>query len=97
MIAAPDIIVAAQFIRRVQPDYPPIAATGHWEGTVVVLITLGPDGVIEAKIGTTSGYVALDRAALRAAEESTYRPPEINGKPAIETYRVIYTFTLSDA
>ncbi len=91
------MIVAAAFLHRVQPDYPAIAATGHWEGTVVVLITLGPAGVIEAKIGTSSGYTALDRAALRAAEESTYRPPEINGKPAIETYRVIYTFTVSDA
>lgn len=91
------MIVAAEFIRRLQPDYPAIAITGNWEGTVVVLITLGPDGIIDAKIGTSSGYAVLDRAALRAAEESTYRPPEINGKPAIETYRVIYTFTLNGA
>lgn len=91
------MIIAAEFDHRVIPPYPSMAVDARWEGTVIVLLTIGPDGVIEAHVGTSSGYAVLDRAALRAAEESTYRPPELNGKPAIETYRVIYTFNLSDA
>lgn len=92
-----DMIIAAEFEHRVLPTYPSMAIDAHWEGTVIVLVTIGPDGVIDEHIGTSSGYAVLDRAALKAAKESTYRPPELNGKPAIETYRVIYTFSLNDA
>lgn len=89
-----DMIVAAEFEHRVIPSYPAIAVSAGWEGTVIVLVTIGPDGIIEAHVGTSSGYAPLDRAAVEAAKESTYRPPEVNGQPAIETYRVIYTFSL---
>lgn len=92
-----DMVIAAEFVRRVLPVYPQIAIDGHWEGTVIVWVTIGPEGVISADVATSSGYPVLDRAALLAAKESTYRPPEVNGEPAIETYRVIYTFTLNDA
>lgn len=88
------MIVAAEFEHRVIPSYPAIAVSADWEGTVIVLVTIGPDGIIEAHVGTSSGYAPLDRAAVEAAKESTYRPPEVNGQPAIETYRVIYTFSL---
>ena len=91
-----DMIVSAEFEHRAIPEYPEIARAAHWEGTVIVLITIGPQGMISAQIGTSSGFPSLDNAALVAAKESTYRPPEVNGTPAIETYRVIYTFTLND-
>ena len=90
------MIVDAVFLRRCFPNYPDIARQAGWEGTVIVLVTIGPDGVEDARIGATSGYPALDRAALETAKECTYRPPEVNGKPAVETYRIIYTFTLND-
>ncbi|MBC5805794.1 MAG: TonB family protein [Candidatus Eremiobacter antarcticus] len=91
---ARDIIVAAQFVHRAPLRYPPIAKDAGWQGTVMILLTIGPDGIERTSIGSSSGYPALDRAALAAAKESTYRSPEVNGKPAIETYRIIYTFSL---
>ena len=89
------VVVSARFIHEVHPDYPRDATEAGEEGTVIVLLTVGPDGVSDARVWVSSGYPSLDRAALQAAKESTYSVPEVNGEPATETYRVIYTFNIS--
>ena len=63
-------------------------------GTVIVLLTVGPQGPSDIRVWVSSGYPSLDRAALTAAQESTYSVPEHNGEPVMETYRIIYTFSL---
>jgi protein TonB len=96
--APPDyryIVVSARFIHRVQPAYPDEAMRAGEEGTVIVTLTIGPSGVSDVRIWESSGYADLDREALRAAKESTYSIPEVNGEPATETYRVIYTFSIN--
>jgi periplasmic protein TonB len=93
---ARDIIISARFIKRVEPIYPEIAVQEGAEGTVIILLTIGPDGsASDVRVWQSSGITALDRAALEAAEQSTYAPPEVNGEPATQTYRIIYTFYLS--
>ena len=89
------IVVSARFIHRVQPEYPRDAMTAGEEGTVIITLTIGPEGVSDVRVWESSGYPDLDREALRAAKESTYSIPEVNGEPATETYRVIYTFSLN--
>lgn len=89
------VVVSARFIHRVDPTYPLDPVTGGDEGTVIILLTIGPDGVSDVRVWESSGYPALDRAALQAAKESTYSVPEVNGEPVTETYRIIYTFTLN--
>ena len=89
------VITDARFIQQVQPQYPRDAINASEEGTVVVLVTVGPQGPSDARILISSGYPSLDRAALQAAKESTYSVPEVNGQPATETYRIIYTFDLN--
>ena len=89
------VVVSARFIHRVQPVYPVEAMTAGEEGTVIVTLIIGPEGVSGVRIWESSGYPDLDREALRAAKESTYSIPEVNGEPATETYRVIYTFSLN--
>lgn len=93
-VDARDVIVSARFTNRVRVEYPLIAIENRWEGTVIILLTIGPSGIGDVRVGESSGYGALDKAALRAAEESGYSIPEINGQPATETYRIIYTFSL---
>ena len=94
-VYAPQTVVDARFTNKVTPEYPEIAKQQGIQGTCVVLVTIGPDGaVIGTKIGQSSGNPALDQAALTAARQSSYSPPEINGKPATETYKVVYTFSL---
>lgn len=95
-IDARDIIVSARFIKRVEPEFPEVAIDQEVEGTVIVLVTIGPDGVARnVRVWQSSGNLSLDRAALLAAQQSTYAPPEVNGQPATQTYRVIYTFYLN--
>jgi protein TonB len=92
---ARDIIVTARFIKQVQPEYPQEAIDAGAQGTVVILVTIGPDGsASDIRVSQSSGSAALDRAALEAAKESTFAPPEVDGQPATQTYRIIYTFYL---
>ena len=95
-IDARDRVVGESFRHEVKPVYPDIAKDGGQEGTVVVLVTIGPDGMaLDARIAQSSGSPAIDQAALRAAKASLYYPAEIDGKPAIMTCRIIYTFQLT--
>jgi len=88
------VIVSARFEHEVRPEYPHDAFEQGEEGTVIVLLTVGPDGPSDIRVWVSSGYASLDRAALMAAQESSYSVPEHNGEPVTETYRVIYTFSL---
>lgn len=95
-IDARDQIIDASFRHEVKPRYPEMATVDGAEGTVVVLLTIGPDGnVLSARVAQSSGSLVLDQEALYAAKASSYYPPEIDGKPAIMTYRIVYTFQLS--
>jgi len=45
-------------------QYPPLARRAGWEGTVLLAVTLDPDGVLAAvRVERSSGYEILDRAA----------------------------------
>lgn len=94
-VYAPEMVVEARFVHQVQPDYPDVAKEQGAQGTAVVLATIGPNGnVISTRIDQTTGNKLLDAAALSAARQSSFEPPMINGKPATETYRLVYTFAL---
>jgi TonB family protein len=94
-VYAPEMVVEARFTHQAKPDYPDVAKEQNAEGTAVVLATIGPDGhVLSARIDQSTGNKLLDGAALAAARESGFEPPKINGKPATETYRLVYTFAL---
>jgi protein TonB len=94
-VYAPDTVVDARFIHEVQPDYPAIAKEQGAEGTAVVFATVGPKGnVMSTRIDQSTGNRLLDQAALSAARESSFEAPEINGREATETYRIVYTFAL---
>ncbi|MBV8163378.1 MAG: energy transducer TonB [Candidatus Eremiobacteraeota bacterium] len=88
------VIVSARFEHEVRPEYPHDAFEQGEEGTVIILLTVGPDGPSDIRVWVSSGYASLDRAALMAAQESSYSAPEHNGEPVTETYRIIYTFSL---
>jgi protein TonB len=94
-VYAPEMVVEARFVHQAQPDYPEVAKEQNAQGTAVVMATIGPNGnVISTRIDQSTGNKLLDGAALTAARQSTFEPPMINGKPATETYRLVYTFAL---
>jgi len=92
-VFAPERIVDAQVRVAVQPDESQADVDRGAHGTSVVLVTIDPKGnVINAVVGSSSGYSTLDRAAISAARASQFIAPKINGRPATETYRVVYDF-----
>ena len=94
-VYAPDTVVDARFLHQVEPDYPEVAKAQGVQGTAVVFATVGPKGnVISTHVDQSTGNKLLDQAALSAARDSSFAPPEINGRPATETYRISYTFAL---
>jgi protein TonB len=92
-INAADRIVEAKMSYAAAPDYPDMARDEGVRGTSVVLVTVdGKGSIMHMSIASSSGNGSLDRAALAAARSSQYVAPRIDGKPAIETYRVTYDF-----
>jgi len=95
-VYAPRVVVDARFVDRVAPVYPDIAREQGAQGTAIVLATVGPKGnVISVALDQSTGNKMLDQSALSAARTSRFQPPEIGGKPATETYRIVYTFDLN--
>ncbi len=95
-VYAPRVVVDARFVDRVAPAYPDIAREQGAQGTAIVLATVGPKGnVISVALDQSTGNKVLDQSALAAARTSRFQPPEIGGKPATETYRIVYTFDLN--
>lgn len=91
----PQQSVEGYFIRKVAPDYPEIARDENVEGSVTVRVTIGPDGRLEnAVVVQSSGNAELDAAALKAARDSLYRAPTLDGQPTKRDYLIVYTFNL---
>ena len=85
----------SEIIHKVSPDYPQVAQEQNIQGDVTVRVTIGPHGeVVAAVISASSGNPLLDQAALKAARETTYKPPMLGGVPTQRDYLVIYTFRL---
>lgn len=64
----------------VQPRYPMAAVRRHEEGTVLVRVTVGHDGLpTYAEVARSSGSQALDKAAREAVLRWRFHPVRING------------------
>jgi protein TonB len=56
--------------RRVDPTYPSASRRAGETGTVVLTVTVGPDGSpTEVEIARSSGFAALDQAAIDAVKK----------------------------
>jgi protein TonB len=56
------------------PEYPARARRQGWQGTVDVDVRVGGDGAVEeASVGRSSGFAALDTAAVSVARRSRFR------------------------
>jgi protein TonB len=79
------------------PSYPPSARRQGIEGIVRVRVLVGPDGkVIQALVVKTSGYDALDEAALEAVVDWRFEPARRDGEPVRSWASVPIQFRLID-
>jgi len=78
-------------LKRVEPDYPPIAVSAHLEGLVILEAIVDRDGnVSEVKV-LRSLHPLLDREAENAVKQWRYSPLVLNGTRE----RFMLTVTLS--
>jgi TonB family protein len=80
-------------ILPMQPDDLPAARAVHASGTTVVRVDLDETStVVGAAVVRSSGYAPLDRAALAAAQKSSYRTESFACRPVASTYQFTVTF-----
>ena len=83
-------------VRRVQPNYPPLARQARIAGTVVLRAVISKDGSIE-NLTLVSGHPMLAPAAIDAVKQWKYKPYLLNGEPVEVDTEVQVNFTLSEA
>ena len=84
----------AKLVRKVIPEYPPIARATRISGVVRLIGTIAKDGTIR-DLQLVSGHPMLARAALEAVQQWVYKPTLLNGKPVEVIAPIEVNFTLS--
>jgi periplasmic protein TonB len=81
-------------IRKVNPNYPPLARQARIQGQVVLHAVISKDGSIE-NLTLVSGHPMLAPAAIDAVKQWKYKPYLLNGEPVEVDTEVQVNFTLS--
>lgn len=81
-------------VRKVLPEYPPIAKQIHLQGAVVLLATIARDGHVE-HVEPLSGPAMLVLPAKRAVEQWQYRPYLLNHAPVEVQTQITVNFVLN--
>jgi protein TonB len=87
-------VVSGLLLRRVQPNYPPLARQARIQGVVVLQAQISKDGSIE-NLQLISGHPMLAPAAIEAVKQWKYKPYLLNGEPVEVDTQVQVNFTLA--
>ncbi len=83
--------------RAIKPTYPIGSRRRGEEGTVILDVTVGPDGhATQVARVSSSGFPELDRAAERAAAQARFKPGTRDGKSVESAARLTLIFRLRD-
>ncbi len=81
-------------IRKVTPNYPPLARQARIQGQVVLQAEISKDGTIQ-NLQLISGHPMLVPAAIEAVKQWRYKPYLLNGEPVAVETQVVVNFSLS--
>jgi protein TonB len=87
-------VATGLLIRKVQPNYPPLARQARIQGTVVLQAEISKEGTIQ-NLQLISGHPMLAPAAIEAVKQWRYKPYLLNGEPVAVDTQVQVNFTLS--
>jgi periplasmic protein TonB len=87
-------VTSGLLIRKVNPNYPPLARQARISGTVVLHAVISKDGSIE-NLSLVSGHPMLAPAAIDAVKQWKYKPYLLNGEPVEVDTEVQVNFTLA--
>jgi protein TonB len=81
-------------IRKVTPNYPPLAKQARIQGAVVLQAEISKEGTIQ-NLQLISGHPMLAPAAIEAVRQWRYKPYLLNGEPVAVETQVVVNFSLS--
>ena len=92
-----DAAIPAAVWRKVEPAVPREARLHRWQGTVLLAVTVSPEGLPAlVEIQRSSGHALLDRAAIEAMWQWRFVPARRGGVPVEERIAVPITFRIVD-
>src|SRR3984893_14234519 len=81
-------------IRKIQPNYPPLARQARIQGAVLLPAEISKDGSIQ-NLRLISGHPMLAPAAIEAVKQWKYKPYILNGEPVEVETQITVNFTLA--
>ena len=78
-----------------KPEYPEIARRSALEGTVIVKVLVGPDGLVKDAQVIQGVHPLLDRAAIAAARKCTFTPGKQRNIPVKAWMALPFAFRLN--
>ena len=87
-------VATGLLIRKVTPNYPPLAKQARIQGSVVLQAEISKDGTIQ-NLQLISGHPMLAPAAIEAVKQWRYKPYLLNGEPVAVETQVVVNFSLS--
>ena len=81
-------------IRKIQPNYPPLARQARIQGSVLLQAEISKDSTIE-NLHLISGHPMLAPAAIEAVKQWKYKPYILNGEPVEVETQITVNFTLA--
>src|SRR5258708_17055576 len=73
-------VSAGLLVRKVNPNYPPLARQARIQGQVLLQAEISKDGSIQ-NLRLISGHPMLAPAAIEAVKQWKYKPYLLNGEP----------------
>lgn len=87
--------MADQIVKKVAPEYPPLARQARIQGSVILKVQINKSGDV-VNLQLFSGHPMLAPAALEAVKQWKYKPFLLNGDPVEVETNVTVNFTLAD-
>ncbi len=87
-------VTAGLLVKKVQPNYPPLAKQARIQGVVMLQAEISKDGAIQ-NLRVLSGHPMLAPAALEAVKQWRYKPYFLNGEPVEVETQIQVTFSLA--
>jgi protein TonB len=87
-------VATGLLLRKVQPNYPPLAKAARIQGHVLLQAEISKDGTIQ-NLQLISGHPMLAPAAIEAVKQWRYKPYLLNGEPVAVETQVDVIFSLS--
>ena len=85
-------------VKRIDPEYPPLAKAARLQGKVLLKVTISKDGAVTA-VTVVSGHPMLIPSAVEAVKKWQYKPFRVDGQPIAAKTEIEVPFSLgiSDA